>query len=135
MSTVFRPTFSYYFLCLLLIACSGALVCVFMVFLPIWIKLPLVLLIMGHFVNMVRRQRAITAFWHDTNRRWQLLTRASDVLTVELRADSLVTRHLMVLNFVTIRSYGHPRQCTVLLLTGSLPAECLRFLRAMFRIC
>ena len=130
MSAVFQLTPSRYSLCLLLMICSGALVCVGMVSLPIGIKGVLALGVMCHFARAIRRQRVITGFCYETHDRWQLFTRRGDTLSVEFQTNALVTRYLMVLNFAVIHSQDSTKHCTVLLFSDSLPPERSRFLRS-----
>ena len=102
---VLKPHFSWVLFCLLLVAHIGAVVCLFFSGIAFVWQLISVFLIFIYFIYCLRvyvlksTKRSIVAITCENNQKWRLLFADGRSNIANLLDSSLVTRHLVILNF------------------------------------
>ena len=89
-----------------LIIHGGALIIVMGLSVALPAKLGLILVCLASFCYVLRlhalrlAKTAIVSMWHEDEDRWQLMNRQGEVVKGRLSGSSLLTTHLIILNFV-----------------------------------
>lgn len=125
------------FAVILIFIYGGALICLNLSSISIWLKIILTLFITVSFLMSLNKfilfksAEAIMSIKTDKKNQWSLIKRSGEVVSARLYGDSICTRWLVILNF---RLYDVNKRLSLLIFSDSADAEAFRRLRAYLRV-
>ncbi len=124
---------SYLFAGILLFIHLGAVIALMFLALSWFVLLPIILIVLIHFLSSVRRYalllsaKSIIKLWPKEKNEWVLQDKTGNYYPVKLRGNSYRSLYLVVLNFI---GQNNNKKLAVIILPDNLPEASFRRLRA-----
>lgn len=125
LSIIFQPVFSKYFLGVMIVIYGGASASLLLTSISTLLKLCLFVVMV--FCCFYRRRSGIAEFSQHTKQAWQVVLHNRVTAICVLQENSLVTHHLMILNFICEKTH---KKYSICLFPDSLSLSDLRQLRS-----
>lgn len=122
---------------LLLILHGGAIIILFWISWPFWIKSSLILICIGDFILQWQRharlsnKSSVTHFWLESNGTWNLQYQDGKVAMGVLQGDSVCTVYFVLLNF---KIENKRWRTSIIILPDAMHKDNLRRLRVLLRM-
>ena len=124
-NSIYQSRFSKYFLSILIAMNGGAVVCLMLTTMPMWVKLLLSVSVAIYCFYHARNP--IAEFSQENSHQWRLVLKDGVSTIAVLEGNSLVTRYLMILNF---RCRETHKKYSLCLFPDSFPSKDLQRLRS-----